>query len=330
MSRFCLRSFPKRQNAVVPFTIEQYNSYLIVPEKRPNAVVRLFCFPFAGGNASTYSAKWSSDLPKSIEYVAVQYPGRQGRSSEPFITDMKELVSQITDALTPLIKKGNKPYSFFAHSLGTLVAYETALEIRRRKLPMPEQLILSGRGAPGTTDPFGKPIDCGLPDREFADLCVSRFGPSPGLIDQRLFSVSLPPLRADMKLYYSYTPLLSEDSTPSCPIPLEKPLAVPVTVFGATGDPLSQPEMLQTWQRFFTDEEDPDEDSGSDSESSESERRDDLYDDEMMKRKKELFFERIVIDEPFHHYLERRNFKEDFMRCLSSLVVRSMEEEVWC
>ncbi|KAH7819143.1 putative Gramicidin S biosynthesis protein grsT [Monocercomonoides exilis] len=338
MTCFAFRSFPKKKETTQAKLIPKYDDYLLVPEKRPNALVRLICFPFAGGNAGVFSSKWSSDLPKAVEYVAVQYPGRQTRATEPFITDMKELARKITDSLTPLITKG-KPYAFFAHSLGTLVAYETALEIRRRKLPLPEQLILSGRGAPGAIDFGGKPIDCDLPDNDFADLAVSRFGPSPGLIDQRLFSLSLPPLRADMKMYYSYEPELSDTSTENAPEPLEAPLPLPATVIGATGDPLSQSETIETWRAFFGREEakekhndrenadavtdidtDSDADASYESESASA----------PAKKKKPFFFQKIVIDEPVHQYLDRRHFKEELMRCLSSLVVRTMEEEVWC
>lgn len=77
---------------------------------------------------------------------------------------MKVLVSEIVDAMTPLISNGEKPYAFFGHSLGTVIAYETALEIRRRGLPLPLQMFLAGRGAPGSPDPVAEPLDC--------DVCI--------------------------------------------------------------------------------------------------------------------------------------------------------------
>lgn len=220
-------------------TVQEYHKYLVVPEKRPSALYRLFCFSCAGGNASTYNRKWFSDLPKSVEYVAVQLPGRQSRSDEPFITDMKQLISQIVDAMTPLISSTQKPYAFFGHSLGTVIAYETALEIRRRNLPLPLEMFLAGRAAPGTPDPIPRPLDCDLPDPEFVNACIEAFGPSNGLLDKELHSVTIPPLRADLKLYYSYTPDLSE--------PL---LDIPFIVIGGSGDPLSQMSSLQTWKNF--------------------------------------------------------------------------------
>ena len=87
-------------------------------------------------------------------------PGRQSRCDEPFITDMKLLVSEIADALSELIAPNEKPYAFLGHSLGTVIAYETALEIRRRGLQLPLQLFMAGRGAPGSPDPVSKPLDC--------------------------------------------------------------------------------------------------------------------------------------------------------------------------
>ena len=73
---------------------------------------------------------------------------------------MKVLISEIVDAMTPYIKTSQKPYAFFGHSLGTLIAYETAIEIRNRHLPLPLQLFVAGRGAPGSPDPIPVPLDC--------------------------------------------------------------------------------------------------------------------------------------------------------------------------
>ena len=50
----------------------------------PNAKLRLFCFPYAGGGASIYRG-WPDELPHEIEVCAVQLPGRETRMHEqPF------------------------------------------------------------------------------------------------------------------------------------------------------------------------------------------------------------------------------------------------------
>ena len=43
----------------------------------PQARLRLFCFPYAGGGASLF-ARWGELLPAAIDVCAVQPPGRYG------------------------------------------------------------------------------------------------------------------------------------------------------------------------------------------------------------------------------------------------------------
>ena len=78
-----------------------------------------------------------------------------------------------------------------------------------------------------------------LPDEEFANICLEMFGPSVGLLDHRLHSVTIPPLRADLQMYYKYSFNYSEET-----------LGIPIVVFGATGDPLSQEHVIRTWEQF--------------------------------------------------------------------------------
>lgn len=62
----------------------------------PHAAARLICFPHAGG-ASTYFFPVSRTLSPGIEVLAIQYPGRQDRRTEPLIGDLHVLA----DVLAP-------------------------------------------------------------------------------------------------------------------------------------------------------------------------------------------------------------------------------------
>src|SRR5207247_4890704 len=54
-----------------------------VPTPRPDAAVRLFCFPHAGGAAAWY-AGWARALEnQSVEVAAAQLPGRNGLPDAP-------------------------------------------------------------------------------------------------------------------------------------------------------------------------------------------------------------------------------------------------------
>src|SRR5262245_50602132 len=89
---------------------------------RPSARLRLFCFPFAGGSASSYRG-WSACLPRDVEVCPIQPPGREARFSEPAFRRIPELVRALADALSPLL---DRPFVFYGHSVGAIVAFELA------------------------------------------------------------------------------------------------------------------------------------------------------------------------------------------------------------
>jgi pyochelin biosynthesis protein PchC len=110
---------------------------------------RLVCFPHAGGSA-VYYHQLSRTLAPEIEVLAVQYPGRHDRRREVFVDDLRELARRSCDALAG---EPAGPYAFFGHSMGALIAYETALLVRERGWPMPERLFASARRGPATVRP---------------------------------------------------------------------------------------------------------------------------------------------------------------------------------
>lgn len=113
-------------------------------QPRPNAALRLYCFPYAGSGTSVYRA-WSPLLPPEVEVCAVQLPGRESRYAEPAYTSIPALVSAIAEGLAPEL---DRPFAFFGHSMGSLVAFELARALRDRGGATPALLFVSGRWAP--------------------------------------------------------------------------------------------------------------------------------------------------------------------------------------
>ena len=57
-----------------------------IPLRPPGPLrgVPLVCLPYAGGGAATFR-EWTHELPRSVECLAVEYPGRGTRfNEEPF------------------------------------------------------------------------------------------------------------------------------------------------------------------------------------------------------------------------------------------------------
>lgn len=185
--------------------------WVVRPRPDPRAHLRLFCFPFAGGGATTYRG-WPAHLPPDIEVVAVQLPGREDRLREEPFTDVFELTPVVAQALAPYL---DRPFALFGHSMGALVAFELARALERAGGPAPEHLFVSARSAP--TVRYSLPSVGGMSDREVLGL-LRRLGGTPpdALRDPDLMRLVLPRFRADLTLCERY--LYSPDRKLSCPI----------------------------------------------------------------------------------------------------------------
>lgn len=205
---------------------------LFVPIVRGPVRFRLICFPPAGMGAVVFR-HWASELPEDVEVCAVQLPGRSLRWAEPAITSIPELAQAITAAVAELPKR---PFAFFGHSMGAVLASEVARSLAARSLSLPSLLIVSGRRPPRVADPRA-PIG-GLPDDAFVSEINRRYGGIPGeiLANPDVLALLLPGLRADIIALETFRP------GPRPPIP------IPIFAFGGDSDPMTPVSHLEEWK----------------------------------------------------------------------------------
>jgi surfactin synthase thioesterase subunit len=195
------------------------DSWIAYRKPRPSSRMRLFCFPYAGAGALIFRT-WQDGLPAEVEVCPVQLPGRGPRLMEPPFTQVAPLVEALTQALLPLL---DKPFSFFGHSLGALVGFELARQLRRHYHLHPTRLFVSSAPAPHIRH-RDLPIHT-LPEVEFlAELHRLNGTPNELLEHKELMEIMVPLLRADFALYETYR------CTP------EPPLTCPLTAFGGLED----------------------------------------------------------------------------------------------
>ena len=210
---------------------ENGNSWFVIPKRNPEALVRLFCFPYAGGTAHTYRT-WPEGLSQDIEVCAVQIPGRGIRIHERPFTDLKLLVRAISGGLHSYL---DKPFAFFGHSMGAVMAFELASVLQREGGIEPLHLFVSGGRAPGSSSRRG-PVTFDLPHSEFVEHLRRLNGtPKEVLEHPELMQLMLPLLRADFQMVqtfrYTGAPLLG------CPI----------TAFGGWEDREITVEEIEAW-----------------------------------------------------------------------------------
>jgi medium-chain acyl-[acyl-carrier-protein] hydrolase len=140
-------------------------------------------------------------------------PGREGRFVEPPFTAMHPLVHSLAASLESRL---TLPFAFFGHSMGALVGFELARELRRRRGLEPVHLFVSGCRAPRIPNPH-PPIHV-LPEDRFLEELQGQYGPASAMLFENaaLRALMMPTIRADITLSETY--VYSDDEPFHCPI----------------------------------------------------------------------------------------------------------------
>jgi pyochelin biosynthetic protein PchC len=206
-------------------------AWLRCDHPRPHAHTNLLAFPHAGGSASFFHS-WGRRLPATVELTAVQYPGRLDRLREPCLDDVHQLADGVVKALLAQAWPAlDRRVALLGHSMGAIVAFETALRLEALGIH-PVATFLSSHPAPG------RPLRNCL--TEFTDQALiaelRRLGATPAsLIDgAEMRDVVLGALRSDYRAVARYRPSQGRLTTP---------------VVGLVGDddPDVAPDDMQPW-----------------------------------------------------------------------------------
>lgn len=209
-----------------------HDSWFTCPKPNPQARLRLFCFPCAGGTSSAYNT-WSNNLPLDVEVYSVQLPGRGSRIRERPFTRLAHLVQTLVPILQPHL---NIPFAFFGHSMGAVLGFEIARQLRRQDNPVPVHLFICSCSAPQI--PSRNPPIHELPDAAFVAELRDRYNaiPQPILQNNQLMQLFLPSLRADMAMLETYV------------YTTEKPLDCSISAFGGLQDSAVRNCDLAEWR----------------------------------------------------------------------------------
>lgn len=212
-------------------------SWFVHPQVRHAAAIRCFCFPYAGVGASAFRG-WAPALAPEVEVIAVQLPGRESRLREAPVTDLVSLARGAAAAMAPLV---DRPYALFGHSVGAIVAFETARNLRERGLSGPVHLFVAASRAPDVPWPF--PPVRQLQDLPLLEEIDCRYGgtvPREVMESAELRELFVPSLRADIHALetYQYVPA--------------SPLSCPISAFMGAADRAVDPSVVERWNAHTT------------------------------------------------------------------------------
>ncbi|MEV7425647.1 MULTISPECIES: thioesterase II family protein [unclassified Streptomyces] len=198
----------------------------------PDSTVRLVCFPHAGGSASFFHPV-SATFSPGADVIALQYPGRQDRRLEPCVTDLGTLADLITDQLLAL---DEKPTVFFGHSMGAVLAFETAWRLEQKGSgTAPRAVLASGRRAPSTRRP--ESVHQRDDDGIIAELKLLNGTDAGVLADEEILRMALPAIRGDYEAIESYR------------CDEQRRLNAPITVLTGDADPRTTLDEAAAWER---------------------------------------------------------------------------------
>ncbi|MGW2050893.1 beta-ketoacyl synthase N-terminal-like domain-containing protein [Streptomyces sp. NPDC001858] len=221
-----------------------------------NPRVRLFCLPYGGRGASVFRT-WAAGLPDDIDVCPVQLPGREDRWQEQLLEDCEDTVRLLAEALTPYT---DRPFAFYGHSMGALLAYRLAHEFGTIRGGPLRHLFVAAFTSPSLgPNPLAtriaeahRSLGHTVPDAFAGDFAGDFEGDDESLgrvlreclgeeAGQQLTGLLDPVGRADLRIVHGYQP-----STAGAD------LRAPVTALHGRRDPLVGVEDMSAWKAVTT------------------------------------------------------------------------------
>ncbi|MDY6934985.1 MAG: thioesterase domain-containing protein [Spirochaetota bacterium] len=193
--------------------------------------IDMFCFPYSGGTAQVF-LPFARSLPVSMGLYALEMPGRGRRFRENLPDSISSVVDEAIHGLIPLLD--TKEYVLFGHSLGSLIAFETARVLKGKGSHMPMHIFVSGARSPQT--PMRDELIHYLPDDDFVNK-LKKIGGTPQevLQNKEMLELLIPMLRNDFRMYEVYK--YEED----------EPLGCPITAIGGLQDKRVTSDDVEGW-----------------------------------------------------------------------------------
>ncbi|QNP69681.1 thioesterase [Streptomyces roseirectus] len=208
------------------------------PKAEDDPARRLLCFHHAGAGAMTF-AGWRQRVGAGVSVLPVRLPGRESLRRQPPLTDAHRLMEELTEDLGPLL---DRPYAFYGHSLGALVAHRFALHLTATGRRPPEAVLVGACPAPHLPSRLLEEASLpGVTDEQLVGLLADDDSVPELLLGRpEWLRATLPTLRADLRLARSLRSVAA------------RPLPCPLWAFAGRDDRMVGVPEVRAWERCTT------------------------------------------------------------------------------
>lgn len=194
----------------------------------------MFALPYAGGSASIYR-DWISELKPEIEVCPIEYPGHASRFCDPYYSSIEAAAEEISETI---LRKNPSDYVIYGHSMGALIALETAFVLEKKTDILPKAVIVAASRPPHMRN---KGINLReLSKEELLQTIVSRGQFEPEILEcEELMEMIADILYADVQMFTRYTRSYEE-----------RKIHVPLLALFGEEDEETPQEDMQEWQKY--------------------------------------------------------------------------------
>lgn len=194
----------------------------------------MFALPYAGGSESIYR-DWISRMKPGIDVCPIEYAGHASRFCESFFSSIEEAAEDISQTVQ---KQQNKDYVIYGHSMGCLVALETAFVLEKKNAVLPKAIIVAGTRPPHL---YNKGMQLGaLSKDELMREIVSRGQFESEILEcEELLEMISDIMYADVQMFTKYRRSYESGK-----------INVPLLALAGDEDEETPPEDMREWQKY--------------------------------------------------------------------------------